>query len=444
MRYRHPIYTNSFYPSNELLPNPHKGFCSFQRFRGDKINDVAEWRPDSGWKMEEIKDLDAIKDNVIGEGHPDTTLAYFRVPWRRLEPDEGVYDFSFIDFVLEEADRRGQKVIFRFYPNVNRPGSCELPDWFREKLGMTEEREVGDKRTPNVPEYFSAFSALIRKIGEHIDGDERLSAVDIAFISAWGEDAQMDMVKESDWRMIADAFIEGFPNTPLTTQFNHSESIRYINERHPVGLRADCVGDMVSHMFEQYPRVFCEFGELWKRAPINLEVCWVIDHWLRKGWDIDYIIEESLKWHITSFNEKSASIPDEVRGKVDEWIKRMGYRFAIRTVDYPHRAEGGDMLHIVLFLENRGVAPIYHKYPFVLRLSTDGENYDFDTGIDITKLMPGGYKFDIEIMLPYKIKGGKYSLLAGITDGKTQVLFATDAPRVDGFTLLAENIEVFG
>ena len=66
------------------------------------------------------------------------------------------------------------------------------------------------------------------------------------------------------------------------------------------------------------------------------------------------------------------------------------------------------------------------------------------TEIDITKLTPGGYKFDIEIKLPYKIKGGKYSLLAGITDGKTQVLFATDAPRVDGFTLLAENIEVFG
>ena len=30
--------------------------------------------------------------------------------------------------------------------------------------------------------------------------------------------------------------------------------------------------------------------------------------------------------------------------------------------------------------------------------------------------------------------------LAGITDGKTQVLFATDAPRVDGFTVLANDI----
>jgi hypothetical protein len=48
------------------------------------------------------------------------------------------------------------------------------------------------------------------------------------------------------------------------------------------------------------------------------------------------------------------------------------------------------------------------------------------------------------MMLPHKIKGGKYSLLAGITDGKTQVLFATDAPRVDGFTVLAKNIEIFG
>ncbi len=30
-----------------------------------------------------------------------------------------------------------------------------------------------------------------------------------------------------------------------------------------------------------------------------------------KGWDIDYIIDQSLKWHISSFNAKSSAVPAE-------------------------------------------------------------------------------------------------------------------------------------
>ena len=442
MKNRYPTNMVDFLPSNELLPNPHKGFCSFQRFRGDKINETEEWNVNSGWKMEELTKRENIDARIYGDGYPDPTVAYFRLPWRMLEPEEGEYDFSMIDFVLDEAGKRGQKVIFRFYPNVNRPGSCELPEWFRKKCGITEERELLDKSTPITPDYFNAFSALIRRIGAHIDGDKRISSIDIAFISAWGENAQIDMVPDEYWMMLADAYLDAFPSTPLTTQFQHAESIRYLNERRPVGLRADCIGDMRNHMHNQYPRTFLEFDYLWKKAPISLEVCWVMKYWLEMGWDIDFIIEESLRWHLSTFNEKSARIPEELMPKVNEWIKRMGYRFAIRMVDYPSRAQKSDILHIDIFLENRGVAPIYHKYPFVLRLRGKGAVYDFPTDADIREWLPGGHKRSFEITLPKNIERGTYTLEAGITDGEERILIATDAPRCDGFTELCK-IEIF-
>ena len=87
-----PDKTLLWRPSDALLPNPHKGFVSFQRFAGDQLND--NWSADRGWKMEHLPDglfaLEEEKDYY----HPNPKIAYFRVPWRNLEPEEGVYDFS--------------------------------------------------------------------------------------------------------------------------------------------------------------------------------------------------------------------------------------------------------------------------------------------------------------------------------------------------------------
>jgi hypothetical protein len=52
------------------------------------------------------------------------------------------------------------------------------------------------------------------------------------------------------------------------------------------------------HMCDYYPQAIINFGmkDAWKKAPVTLEVCWVMQHWKDKGWDIDYIVDQSLKW----------------------------------------------------------------------------------------------------------------------------------------------------
>ena len=426
-------------PSNELLPNPHKGFTTFQRFEGDTLNE--NWSVKTGWKMEHIPaDLPMLyRGNV--SGYPKTTIAYFRIPWRRLEPKEGTYDFSFVDYVLEEAAKRGQHVMFRFPPHAARPGELDLPDWFRNKLNLPE-REIGNKMSPDHPLYYERYGNLIRAVGKHIDGDPRVTAVDMALISAWGEGAQIDMVPEEKWKLLVDAYIEGFQKTPMSGLFNHPGTIKYANKFRPVGFRADCLGDMNSHMFNHYPLKFPLIGNVWEKAPVAFEVCWVVKHWFDMGWDIDYIIEQSLKWHITSFNAKSVAIPEEWKGKIEDWIKKMGYRFAVRRCAYPSEAEAGDSLKLHFWIENRGVAPIYHKYPFVLRLRNDKNNYEFKTEADITKWMPGDNLLDEIIQLPKNIIPGEYILEAGITDGNTQILFANDTLRKGCFSEISNIITI--
>ncbi|MBQ8508637.1 MAG: DUF4832 domain-containing protein [Clostridia bacterium] len=439
MAHRFPNQTRTLLPSDELLRNPHKGFTTFQRFRGDRLNE--DWTMQTGWRMEQIPQGELFCGRY-DDGHPDTSLAYFRIPWRRLEPERGRYDFTFLDFVLEEADRRGQKVMLRFPPHAARPGELELPEWMVDALHLPE-REVGNKMSPDHPLFYESYGGFIRAVGAHIDGDSRVSAVDMSLISAWGEGHQIDMVLEKDWKGLVDAYMQSFTKTPISAQFNHPQSVLYANSYRPVGLRADCLGNMTWHMPNLYPRAFAQMNELWKRAPIAFEVCWIMKHWSDMGWDVDYIIEQSLQWHISTFNEKSARIPDFLVEKCQRWMKKMGYRFALRVIDFPADACPGDVLHLSVCVQNLGVAPIYHRYPLVFRLRGErGVCYDLPSDADITTWLPGDHMWEGSVTLPPDMAKGSYALEVGITDGDTLVRFANGAEVRDGFVVAAEGVVV--
>ena len=121
----------------------------------------------------------------------------------------------------------------------------------------------------------------------------------------------------------------------------------------------------------------------------------------------------------------------------------MGYRYAVRRVDYPTRAQAGDCLHFSMWIENRGVAPIYHSYPFIIRLRGENGIYDFETDADITSWLPGDILWDGTLTLPEDLPEGAYILEAGISNGKEQVLLATDSECTNGFSRIGDTIQIF-
>ena len=425
-----PDKTLLWRPSDALLPNPHKGFVSFQRFAGDQLND--NWSADRGWKMEHLPDglfaLAEEKDYY----HPNPKIAYFRVPWRNLEPEEGVYDFSLLDRIFSEARARGQHVMLRFPPHDARPGALDLPEWLKKKANLPE-REIGDKVTPDHPLYFEHYEKFVRAVGAYADGNPLLSAVDLSIVGAWGEGAKIALVPEERWRPIVDAHMEAFRVTPMIAQHNHPASVRRANSFRPVGFRADCLGNMKIHMIGEYARRFSALPrDLWEQAPIAFESCWVMGHWYNMGWDLDEIIEQSLKWHISTFNAKSSPVPEEWRDKVEGWIKKMGYRFALRRLDYPQSASCGENLRLGFWIENRGVAPLYHPFVFTIRLKGEGGVFEFASAQTVTQWLPGDVIAD-ETIPTRGIPAGRYELQVGLCLGPDRVRFATDGETDDGF-----------
>jgi len=409
---------------DDVLVNPGIGFMTFQRFNGDVLNKGKEWT--EGYPLQ----YQPFKGSLENPDHPATSLAYFRIYWKFVEPDEGQYQFSMLDKALETAASRGQTLLLRIAPYGTDPDN-DIPDWYRKKVGDESARKLPEPKwrtDPEDPRYADSFGRMIRAIGRHYDGHPALESVDLAIVGAWGEGAGSERLSARTREALIDSYLDAFPRTPLLMLLTDPKTNRYGLSRRPLGWRIDCLGDMGGfrktwcHMYDLYPQdiISCGTQDAWKKAPVSLEVCWVMQHWKDQGWDIDYIIDQSLKWHISSFNGKSSAVPQEWRPQVNRWLKSMGYRLLLRKFTYPAKINQGGKLEFTSWWENKGVAPCYRQFPLALRIGNQARKEILITEADIRNWLPGDAIFDDAVFLPADLPVGEYDLELALLDPQTR------------------------
>lgn len=403
---------------DDVLVNPGIGFMTFQRFNGDDLNAGKGW---TEGKPIIYQEFDGDLEN---KDHPMTSIAYFRVYWRFIEPEEGKYRWDLIDHALKTARQRKQSLMLRIAP-YGTGKENDVPPWYRDMVG--EKKDWPEKKwqvDPEDPRYVEYFGRMIRAMGKRYDGHVDLESVDAAIVGAWGEGAGSERLTQKTREALVDAYIDSFKLTPLVMLLTDEKTNSYALSRANVGWRVDCLGDMGgfsptwSHMNDYYPQAIINFGvqDAWKRAPVTLEVCWVMQHWKDMGWDVDHIIDESLKWHISSFNAKSSPVPEDWKPSVDRWLKRMGYRFVLRKFSYPATLKAGGRLSFTSWWDNKGVAPCYKEFPLALRLKADQRTEVILTQADIRTWLPGDNLYDDAVVIPAEMPAGEYELQIGIVD----------------------------
>lgn len=426
---------------DDVLVNPGIGFMTFQRFNGDKLNEGTGWT--EGFPIE-YQEFDGDLEN---EDHPMTSIAYFRVYWRFLEPEQhGEYRWDLVDNALKTARSRKQTLMLRIGPHGT-DEKTDVPGWYREMVGergeLPEKKWMVDPEDPRYAEYFGGF---IRALGERYDGHPDLESVDVAILAAWGEGAGSRRLTQKTREALMDSYIDTFKQTPLVMLLTDPATNGYGISKADVGWRVDCLGDMKpdwSHMLDYYPQqiILCGVKDAWKKAPVSLEVCWVIQHWKNMGWDVDYIIDQSLKWHISSFNAKSSPVPKEWWPQINRWLKKMGYRLALRKFTYPDVVKPGGRLSFTSWWENLGVAPCYKDFALALRIKNEQREEVILTKADIREWLPGDSLYDDAIIIPEDLPLGKYELEIGIVDRKTnepKINLAIEGRTPDGWYSLGE------
>ena len=424
--------------NDEVLVNPGIGFMTFQRFNGDRLNEGKRWT--EGYPIE-YQDFDG---DLANERHPMTSLAYFRVYWRFVEPVEDKYRWDLIDNALETAATRKQTLLLRIAP-YGTGANNDVPDWYRQMVGPEPNLPDGKWRTdPEDPRYVEHFGDMVRDLGTRYDGHPMLESVDLSIVGAWGEGAGSARLTPKTREALVDSYLEAFRKTPLVMLLTDEKTNRYGLSKRDVGWRVDCLGDMGGfsptwcHMLDYYPQAIINFGmeDAWKKAPVTLEVCWVMQHWLDEGWDVDYIIDQSLKWHISSFNAKSSPVPDVWEPHVQRWLKRMGYRFVLRKFTYPAWVKPGGALAFTSWWENKGVAPCYRPFRLALRLHNTTGDAILVTDADLPSWLPGDNLYDGTVKIPTDAAPGEYDLQIAILDehfDEPHVKLAIEGRRPDGW-----------
>lgn len=427
---------------HDVLVNPGMGIQTFQRYRGQPL--YTGRAGTSGLPWSEAGPVKVEPDAPRLPPFPDSSVAYCRWHWATIEPEQGRIRWDILDLALSEARRHGQTLAIRLMPyDPEHP----LPLWYRESGARRANRD-GDKDgaiwQPDLadPLFEKRWGDLVKKVGERCDGRPELDSVDISSVGYWGEGWSDHMPPESVERALVDLYFDAFRKTPLLAN-DQPRTVEHMVRR-GAGFRLDCWGDMRGadggvwgHMHDSYPGFTSRplVRDAWRKAPVSLEVCGVVADWYSAGWDIDYILEQALRWHVSTVNLKSNEVPDAWKPRFDDLARRMGYRLILRRFEHPKRAAKGAPLHVQMWWFNAGVAPPYRPWVVALRVGSGPGAAVIDVPIAARDLLPGDLVFEGDLPVP-PLPPGAHPLAIALLDPATRlpaVKLAIEGRAPDGY-----------
>ncbi len=424
----------------DVLVNPGMGITTFQRFNGQAPNPGLEWSEEGPTAK--------LPQAATRPDFPETTISYCRWFWDTIEPEPGKFRWDIVDLALKEAHEHHQTLAIRLMPyDPKHP----LPEWYQNS-GARRANKPTDKDgkiwQPDFsdPIYLKYWGELVAAAGERYDGHPDLDSVDISSIGYWGEGWSPYMPAFSVQKAAIDIWVEAFKRTPLLMNFDEQRALTYGTQQ-GAGWRLDCLGDMRltsdnrdfrAEMLTVYPQQVVRAGiqDVWQRSPVSLEACWVPGYWLKQGWDVNYILDQALRWHVSSVNIKSSAIPPQWKNQFDEFQKKMGYRFILRRLEYPQAVRGGQMMQVHLWWLNAGVAPVYREYRLALQIYSSEGSSVIRVPADVRKWLPGDAVFDGTLYVPETLKPGTYRLRVGLLDPRTgtpAIQLAIEGRQPDGW-----------
>ncbi|MDD5678736.1 MAG: DUF4832 domain-containing protein [Kiritimatiellae bacterium] len=454
-------------PTDEYLANPHKGCCTFQRFNGDPLYSSSAWSEEGPLdgalaKGNKATGIPGYSPRIVfPEGYLPSTVAYCRWFWEKFEPIQGQHDFSVIDRAMEACRERGQTLAVRLMPfGFVTAGQPALPSWYDDRYPKTAFRDWKVK----VPvyessEYLELWGGLVREFARRYDANPLLETIDVAFIGPWGEGDGRCCQEQCD--RFAELWQKAFSHTPrlalIAGNPEDGDQMRASVSRGG-GWRADSFGDLRwqcsqsdvrlswNHMYACYPRRVPEAGatDAWRRAPVHFETWDVPMHQYQLQFDLDFILEQGLKYHTTYFMPKSTALPAPWLDKLLAFCKKIGYRFIFRQATISRKVSPGGTILFEAWIENVGVAPLYRRYDFALRLRQGAreEIIKFDE-VDVRSWLPGDAWLEKIIRLPGGFRPGQIEVSAGLLDPVThaaRIRFAVTERFGDNWVFLG-NVE---
>ena len=411
----------TFSEIDDLFPNPGQGWMAFGRMPGK-------------------------------EPRFPCAVAYFRLNWEELEPEEGKHNWKPIDEAADAWQKKGARVAFRIMTtNPHSKGTYASPKWlFDAGCASYEYERGGDDPTkggarirriePDYahPLYLNKHGAFLKALGARYDGDPRVEFLDIGSYGYWGEWHTPHGVGPEIRRRIVDAYLDAFRKTPLVMMSDDPEILAYALSR-GTGYRRDGVGSPWHEQnwigSKKYAGVK-DFARAWERAPVVFEWYGSYEYLKSRKWPFDRAVRFMLDNHATFINDNVGPVPDGGKPLLEELARRAGYRFVLREASHAAKVTRGSRLELRMKWSNVGVARLYRPHPLVLYL-LDAEGkpaHRVRAAADPGSWLPGDHPVVERMEIPRTLGPGTYSVGLALVDPVTDwpaIRLGCDAPHAD-------------
>jgi hypothetical protein len=262
--------------------------------------------------------------------------------------------------------------------------------------------------------------------------------MEIGSAGFWGEwhlsntQPALPFLTEENAIRIIDLYLKHWNQTPLCMLIGYVPGLRYA-VAHGAGWRADSLGDYGHfsenwyHMRDKYPQNLAAAGaeDAWKNGPVAFEPPGSMRDLERyvpsNGGGYDSMWNQALAWHGSAFNPKSGSIPEAQVAAMNRFLKRCGYRFALRRLVVPQAPIAGRReLAFTADFENSGVAPPYKDYILAWKLAGGAEPMIVHSPAKPRQWLPGRHNLEERLTLPGSLSAGTWELSAAILDANTR------------------------
>ena len=418
---------------------------------------------DCGYSRPRYRDMPELIGNP--DDFPGLHHLYLRFNWRDINPKKGVYDFSYLDSIMDEYGARGYAFSLRmcsYQTEIHRWGNCQhaSPDYVRECGANGFFKEITDAADPDRkfdhmawepdygdPIFLSYVEEAMHMLGQKYGNDKRVAYVDVGTFGKYGEGHTQSMKhsKETLIRHI-DITRAAFPNTLVLVNddmIRHDESLtaeltEYCIQR-GIGIRDDSIvvagpaRSVPTYDTLRDPRMFDPFSD---KFPVDIEFAHAElcppDVW-RQGLPALESLRRT-KATFAGFHDYPRRFYEANYDLCEYAANRLGYWFRPDSIDI--RADGGSFT-----VTNLGWARSYRDMEMRLTLECEnGSLYELGRIGGSIGWIEGSTNTE-SFTFDKPIPSGNYSVKLGLfdTDG-TSIKMALDQKLYDGNYYTVGNI----
>lgn len=421
--------------------------------------------PDKGWYhhlYDNSVNRYEIQNDSLFEDFPGMDHLYLRLAWSFIEPEEGVFDWSLIDSVVEKYVSQGYGVSFRITCKERRgyPESCgqikkgvhyATPVWVRE--AGAKGVEVVNKGgilswSPDWddPVFLEKLNNFHQAFAERYDKEPWVRYIDIGSIGDYGEGHTNASTKIpptfNEVKAHIDLFLRNYMNTQLVApdgmffwgkDKDTADALYDYAISRGISVRDDSpmVDYWLRKELENWSIAYPEyFDPLYKKRPTVLE----LQHyngvksdgnWLGKngkdtipdlGVTGAQVFKNALKTMHATFIGYHGCPEEFLTDNPDlagELLNLCGYWYFPVKAEFPTKMKKGNN-EISMEWINQGVAPAYHCYGIIFKLENDKRSEPFEIVVDHSgnmNWMPGTiFHENYTVSVPENALKGKYRL----------------------------------